>query len=109
MSIVTDSTPIEQPKNPDTCNVFALYKLFAEQEEIALMREKYLRGGYGYGDAKKELLNKILTYFGLARNKYSELKKDLSYVFQVLKTGAEKARAEAIITLKEVRIAVGLD
>ncbi len=108
MNIVTDSTPLEAPKNPENCNVFAIYKLLASSEEIEIMRNKYHKGGYGYGDAKKELLSKILEYFKQARNKYQDLQNNLDYVESVLKNGAEKARAAAIKTMEQVRNAVGV-
>jgi len=108
MNIVTDSTPLEAPKDPDKCNVYALYKLFASKNEIEKMADNYRKGGYGYGNAKKELLGKILDYFGNAREKYDELKNNLDYVEKVLKNGAEKAKKVANETLKEIRDAVGL-
>ena len=108
MRIVTDSTPLEEAKNPDKCNVFALYKLFADKNELEVMRNKYLAGGYGYGDAKKELLNKILEYFGPARKKYDYLKKNIDHVKSVLKKGGERARNIAVQTIKEVREKVGI-
>lgn len=108
MSIVTDSTPLEEPKDPDKCNVFSLYKLFATKDEIEKMRENYTKGGYGYGTAKKELLSKFMEYFEKPRKKYFELKNNLDYVETILKKGAEKARETAIKTLNEVRQAVGL-
>ncbi len=108
MKIVTDTTPLEAPKNPDKCNVFALYKLFANMDEIDIMKNKYLKGGYGYGDAKKELLSKFLEYFTDARKKYNELCNNLDYVESVLKKGSEKAKEVASNTIKEVREAVGL-
>lgn len=108
MRIVTDATPLEAPKNPEKCNVFKLYKLLANQNEIGIMKARYLKGGYGYGDAKKELFSRFLEYFADARKKYNELTKNLDYVESVLKKGAEKARKIATITIKEVREAVGV-
>lgn len=108
MKIVTDSTPLEEPKNPDKCNVFAIYKLFASKNEINEMRKKYENGGFGYGDAKKALLDKMLEYFGPARTKYQELKNNLNYVKDVLKKGADTAREIAVNTLNEVSEAVGI-
>src|SRR5690606_15732780 len=70
MSIETDSTPLEEPKNPDTCNVFALYKLIASEEEIILMRNNYERGNYGYGRAKQALYELLLSRFSKEREKY---------------------------------------
>ena len=74
MSIVTDSTPLEEPKNPDN-NITKLYELFASKEELAEMKQKFSEGGYGYGHGKTDLLNKILEYFGEARAKREELEK----------------------------------
>jgi len=108
MSIVTDSTPIEEPKDPTKCNVFNIYKLIATDEETAEFKEKYEKGGFGYGDAKKELLNKILTTFEPFRKKRIELEKNLDYIEEVLKKGAEKARETAEETMKIVREKTGL-
>ncbi len=108
MNIVTDSTPLEQPKDPEKCNVFALYKLIASKDELDLIAEKYRKGGFGYGDAKKALLNKVMEYFGPARKKYNDLKNNIDYVISVLKKGGQFARSEAIKTLKEVKQAVGI-
>jgi tryptophanyl-tRNA synthetase len=83
MSIVTDSTPLEEPKDPDNNNVYALYKLFANEEEDQKMREKFLAGGYGYGSAKKELLEKMIAYFEPARMRREELMQNLDYVREV--------------------------
>ncbi len=107
MSIVTDSTPLEEPKNPDN-NVTKLYELFATKEEVAEMREKFEAGGYGYGHAKTELLNKILEYFGEARARREELVKNPEYVEEVLRKGAEKARALAKKKMVLVKEACGL-
>lgn len=108
MSIVTDSTPLEQPKNPEICNVFKIYKLLANESEIKLMKENYIKGGYGYGHAKKALLEKILEYFKEARERRSKLENNKDYVLEVLRKGAVKARAVAEQTIKEVREKCGL-
>ena len=107
MSIVTDSTPLEEPKDPEN-NITKLYELFATKEELAEMKRKFSEGGYGYGHGKTELLNKILEYFGEARAKREELVKNPEYLEEVLRKCAKKARAMAIEKLKEVKKAVGL-
>ncbi len=107
MSIVTDSTPLEQPKNPDN-NITKLYELFATKEEVAEMKEKFKAGGYGYGHAKNELLEKILEYFGEARARREELAKNPEYVEEVLRKGAERARDLAKKKIKLVKEACGL-
>lgn len=107
MSIVTDSTPLEEPKDPEN-NITKLYELFATKEELAEMKRKFSEGGYGYGHGKTELLNKILEYFGEARAKREELVKNPEYLEEVLRKGAKKARAMAIEKLKEVKKVVGL-
>ena len=83
-SIVTDDTPLEAPKNPDTCNVFALMKFFANPERLAEIRQKYLAGGYGYGHAKGELLEILLEYFAPAREKYEKYMQDSRLVEEKL-------------------------
>lgn len=108
MSIKTDSTPVEEPKNPDTDTVFKLYSYLASDKEIASLRDKYVTGGFGYGDAKKMLLEKYLEFFGPARQKRFELAKDLGYLEDVLKTGATKAKKIASETMESVRQKVGL-
>ncbi len=108
MSIVTDSTTVEDPKDPDKCNVFALYSLFANEEEKAALAERYRAGGMGFGEAKKQLLGKINDYFAPARQKRKELLANLDYVEEVLRKGAQKARAEAQRTMTLVREAVGM-
>ncbi|QHI70909.1 tryptophan--tRNA ligase [Tichowtungia aerotolerans] len=109
MKIVTDSKELEDPKDPDTCNVFALYKLFASDEELADLAGRYRAGNFGYGTAKKELLAKINEHFAPMREKRAELENNLDYVEEVLSRGAEKARAEAQKTLSAARRAVGLE
>ncbi len=108
MSIVTDSTPLEDPKDPDTCNVFALYKLFSSEAEQADLAARYRAGGFGYGTAKKELLAKIQDYFEPMRQKREELAAKPEYIESVLRRGAERARACAARTLSEARKAAGL-
>ncbi len=107
MGIVTDSTPVEAPKDTSKCNVFQLYKLIATSSEITALKAQYEKGGFGYGEAKKILLAKLLEVFTPARKKYIELKENLSYVERVLQTGAERARTEASKTLDEVRKKIG--
>ena len=106
--IVTDSTPLEDPKDPGKCNVFALYKLFANEEQLARMEANYRGGNYGYGHAKKELLNIFNETFAPFREKREELANNLDYVEAVLSKGAEKARATATVTLDKARKATGL-
>lgn len=103
MSIITDSTPLEKPKNPNTCNAFSIYKLVATPEETEIMRKNYLAGGYGYGDAKKALLKVILREFGEAREKYNYYMNHLSLLEEILCEGAEKTKKIADKTLQRVR------
>lgn len=108
MSIVTDSKGLEDPKDPDTCTIFALFKLFASEEEQAEMAARYRAGGLGYGTAKKELLAKFEERFEPMRAKRAELAANLDYVEEILRKGAEKARAAAAPTMDAARRAVGL-
>jgi tryptophanyl-tRNA synthetase len=109
MRIVTDSTPLEEPKDPDTCNVFALYKLFASEAELEALADKYRSGGFGYGDAKKALHEAMTSYFEPFRAKREALAEDLDFVESVLARGAEQARATAGETLTAARRAMGLE
>jgi tryptophanyl-tRNA synthetase len=108
MSIKTDSTPVDQPKNPDTDNVFALYSLFATDDEKAALAARYRAGGMGYGDAKKLLLEKVVNYFADYRKRRADLLAKPEYVDQVLRDGAQRARAVARQTLDEAKRACGL-
>jgi tryptophanyl-tRNA synthetase len=108
MSIVTDSSTVADPKDPDKCNVFALYSLFANDEEKTALASRYRAGGMGYGEAKTELLGKIDAYFDPARERRKELAQKPDYVEQVLMDGAHRARAEAQQTMHLVREAVGM-
>ncbi|MCH8518968.1 tryptophan--tRNA ligase [Candidatus Gracilibacteria bacterium] len=91
MSIVTDDTPLEDPKNPETCNVFALMKFFAPEQRLISISNNYKAGGYGYGHAKLELLDILLTYFSEARKKYDSYMKDYSLIEKELVIGNKKA------------------
>ncbi len=108
MKIVTDSTPVEEPKDPDSCNVFALLKLVASADELAEWEKKYRNGPMGYGEAKKRLAELVIDYFKPFRQKRTELEGNIDYVKEVLAEGAERARAVAAETLVRVRKAVGL-
>jgi len=108
MRIVTDSKGIDEPKDPDTCNVFALLKLFASQEELADWDKKYRAGGTGYSVAKKRLAELMIDYFKPYRQKRAELEKNPGYVKQVLAKGATRAQQVASLTLFAARNAVGL-
>jgi tryptophanyl-tRNA synthetase len=108
MRIVTDSTPVEEPKEPDNCNVFALLKLVASPEELCEWQSRYRNGGMGYGEAKKRLAELITDYFKPYRQKRAELENDIGYVREVLTKGADRARAVAAKTLEKARKAVGL-
>lgn len=107
MGIETDSTPLEEPKNPDTCNVFAIYKIMASDEEVATMRANYEGGNYGYGHAKQALYELITTKFAEPREKYNYYMTHLEEVDKVLQIGAEKAATIANDVLARVREKVG--
>jgi len=108
MSVKTDSTPVADSKDPDGCNVFALLKLLAGQDEIADWAERYRAGGMGYGDAKKRLAELFEERFGSAREKRGQLEKDPDFVEDVLVAGAKRARAVAAEVMADVRDACGL-
>ncbi|POS01887.1 tryptophan--tRNA ligase [Flavobacterium croceum] len=107
MSIETDSTPLEEPKNPDTCKVFALYKLLATIQQTEELRAKYLAGNYGYGHAKQELFDLIITRFKTEREKYNYYMNNLAEVDEILKQGAQKASLIADGVLQRVRQKLG--
>jgi tryptophanyl-tRNA synthetase len=108
MGIVTDSTPVEAPKDPSKDTVFKIFSLFADEEEKNSLAEKYRAGGFGYGNAKKLLLEKTLSYFNHFRREREKLASNIDYVLDVLKKGAEKARGVASVTKAEVWEKVGL-
>jgi|UniRef100_UPI0040476046 tryptophanyl-tRNA synthetase len=107
MSIQTDSTPLEDPKNPDTDNVFALYKLLASEEQISEMRANYMGGNYGYGHAKQALYELILTRFENERKTYHFYMNNLQEIDKVLEIGAQKARTVAKAVIQRVRKKIG--
>lgn len=108
MSIVTDSSPVEAPKDPDSSTIFHLYSLFASKEEIAAMREAFQRGGTGYGEFKKQLFAKLWEFFEPMRKRREEILADPDYIDSVLARGAERANLVADKVMARVRAAVGL-
>lgn len=107
MSIQTDSKELEDPKNPDTCNVFALYKLLADKEAIETMAQQYRAGGYGYGHAKNELFELIVSKFKKPREKFWYYMEHQEEVIQALEIGEQKARTYAKKVLERVRTKIG--
>lgn len=107
MTIVTDSTPIEQPKNPDTDNVFAIYKLIASAEQTESLRAKYLAGNYGYGHAKQELFELITTTYSKERELFNFFMSNPEELERKLTAGEERARKVALAVLKRVRQKLG--
>lgn len=108
MSIVTDSTPLEEPKDPDACNVFALIKLVAGDEERERIAAAYRAGGYGYGHAKNDLLKMLEEFFAEARDRRKELESRPDFVWDVLREGGKKGRAQAEKYMSKAREATGL-
>src|SRR5213083_842401 len=108
MSIVTDSTPVEAPKDPTRSTIFQLYSLFASKDEIASMRERFETGGTGYGDFKKGLFEKLWEYFSPMRKRREEILADKLYIDNVLVRGAKRANEIADDVMTRVRAAVGL-
>lgn len=108
MSIETDSTALEDPKDPDTCNVVALYRLVATPEELKTMEDNYRNGGYGYGHAKTALFERFMDYFKPFREKRIELENNMDYLSKVINEGNEKARAQAQSVMEKVKDKAGL-
>lgn len=106
-TIITDSTPLEEPKNPETCNVFKLYRLLGSAQQTEELRKKYLAGNFGYGHAKQELLALILERFSEARTQYHYYMENLSELEEKLCIGEEKARQIARKKIAEVRLKLG--
>ncbi|MBS9767358.1 MAG: tryptophan--tRNA ligase [Flavobacteriaceae bacterium] len=107
MKIQTDSTPLEEPKNPDTCNLFALYKLVASKEQVEEMRSNYLGGNYGYGHAKQAFYELLITKFQKERELYHYYMEHPEKIEEALLVGAEKARKVASKVLQRARKKVG--
>lgn len=107
MSIETDSTPLEEPKDPETCNVFALYKLIAPEQKIQELRNNYEAGNYGYGHAKQALFEALCDRFKEARERYNYLMDNRHEIDEALEEGAFKARHIANDVLKRVRSKIG--
>lgn len=107
MSIVTDSKELEEPKDPDACNVFSLYQLLATESDTQEMRENYERGGYGYGHAKKALLELMLDKYASQRQIYAELMADPATLESELQRGEDKARVIATSVMDRVRKVLG--
>jgi tryptophanyl-tRNA synthetase len=111
MSIETDSTPLEEPKNPETCKIFGLYKLLANAEKIDQMKVKYANTNkdFGYGHAKQELFELIIVTFKTEREKYNYYMSNLDEVDALLKLGAQKAGVIADGVLQRVRMKLGFE
>jgi tryptophanyl-tRNA synthetase len=108
MSIVTDSKPVEAAKEPVMSTIFQLYSLMAPESDVEQMRAKFLQGGTGYGDFKKQLFEKLWSYFEPMRKRREEILGDPAYVDDVLARGAQRANQEADKVMARVRAAVGL-
>ena len=108
MSVVTDARGVDEPKDPDNCNLYALYKLFSTPDELAALRERYLAPGLKYVDVKKELIERIWNFFAPHREKHDELMARPDTIRDILQYGADKARNVAMETLSQVRDKVGL-
>lgn len=107
MAIQTDSTPLEKPKNPDTCNVFNIYRLLASPKEIEEMRSNYVSGGYGYGHAKQALFELLITKFEKEREKYNYYMENPQKIDEALSIGAKKAQKTANDVISRVRKKLG--
>ncbi len=107
MKIQTDSTPIEEPKDPDNCNLFALYKLVASEAQIAAMKANYLQGNYGYGHAKQAFFELLITKYAKERALYNHYMNNLNEIDAALAIGTDKARIVAQEVLGRVRVKLG--
>jgi tryptophanyl-tRNA synthetase len=108
MSVQTDATPVEDPKDPENCNLYALLKLFASNAKMQEVHDLYVNGGAAYGYLKQDLFELINEHFSAARAKKKELLDNQDYLRQILKEGAEKAREKATVTIDLVRDRMGL-
>lgn len=108
MAVQTDSTPVEEPKDPDKCNLYALLDLFASREKMSEVRDLYVNGGAAYGYLKQDLFTLLQDYFADARARKKDLLQNQDYLREVLAKGADKARQKATETLELVRDRIGL-
>ncbi|HEX5175912.1 MAG TPA: hypothetical protein VFV83_02730, partial [Chthoniobacteraceae bacterium] len=108
MSIVTDSTPVEAPKDPAASSIFQLFGLVATAEEVAAMQAAFTKGGTGYGDFKKQLFERLWEFFAPMRQRRNEILAQPGYIDEVLAKGAARANAIANQVMARVRSAVGL-
>ncbi len=108
MRIVTDPTPVEEPKDPELCNVFQIYRLFLDKQQEAALRQRYLAGGLGYGEVKQELFETVHTFFSPYSERRKALLADKEGLRRILAEGAQKARYAAAKTLRKVRKKTGL-
>lgn len=108
MSLKTDSTPVESPKDPDNCHIFTLYKLFASEEQQSALAARYRAGGMGYGEAKQALFEISNAHFAEARTRRAQLAADPSTIRDILADGAQRARAKGLEVLDRCRVACGL-
>ena len=108
MSLKTDSTPVESPKDPENCNIFTLYKLFATEEQQSTLAARYRAGGMGYGEAKQALFEISNAFFSEARARRAQLAADPSTVRDILADGAQRARTKGLEVLDRCRTACGL-
>ena len=107
MGIATDSTPLDEPKDPESCTVFSLYRMVAEESAVKQMRQQYESGGFGYGHAKQALFETLLDKFALARSQFDKLMDKPQQMDQILQQGAIKAKSVANETLSRVRKTLG--
>jgi tryptophanyl-tRNA synthetase len=107
--VVTDSKSVEEPKDPETCNLFAIYGLFADAQDIESTRQQYQNGGIGYGDMKKRIFELLDAYVSESRDKYEHLMTNTDEIDRILAQGAEKARTIAQPLLKKIRQAIGIE
>lgn len=108
MSIVTDATPIDEPKNPDKCNLFAIYRLFLDKPGVEALKDRYLNHPLKYSDVKKELIEIIWNHFAPHREKREHYANNPAEVYAILEKGADKARAAAKPIMEKVREATGI-
>ena len=108
MRVVTNSQALEEPKNPEACNLFALYRLFADESEQTALAERYRQGGMGWGEAKQILFEKMNEHIAPMRSRYESLMADKSQIDAILADGARRAMQTARITLSRIKKAIGV-